>query len=80
MAYVHVAHDCQIGSQTSSAPAPRSAATSRSEDFATISAYSGVHQFCRVGRHAYVGGYSVVTKDALPFGKSVGNRPRGSTG
>ena len=46
------------------------------EDFATISAFSGVHQFCRVGRHAYIGGYSVVTKDALPFGKSVGNRAR----
>ena len=35
-----------------------------------------MHQFCRVGRHAYIGGYSVVTKDALPFGKSVGNRAR----
>ena len=46
------------------------------EDFATVSAYSGVHQFCRVGRHAFIGGYSVVTKDALPFGKSVGNRAR----
>jgi UDP-N-acetylglucosamine acyltransferase len=46
------------------------------EDFATISAFSGVHQFCRVGRHAFVGGFSVVTKDALPFAKSVGNRAR----
>jgi UDP-N-acetylglucosamine acyltransferase len=45
------------------------------EDFATVSAYSGVHQFCRVGRHGFIGGYSVITKDALPFGKSVGNRP-----
>jgi UDP-N-acetylglucosamine acyltransferase len=34
-----------------------------------------VHQFCRVGRHAFIGGYSVVTKDALPFGKTVGSRP-----
>ena len=46
------------------------------EDFAQISAYSGVHQFCRVGRHAFIGGYSVVTKDALPFAKTVGNRAR----
>ncbi len=35
---------------------------------------SGVHQFCRVGRHAYIGGYSVVTQDALPFVLTVGNR------
>ena len=46
------------------------------EDFATISAFSGVHQFCRVGRHAFIGGYTVVTKDALPFAKTVGNRAR----
>jgi UDP-N-acetylglucosamine acyltransferase len=46
------------------------------EDFAQISAYSGVHQFCRVGRHAFIGGYSVVTKDALPFAKTVGNRAK----
>ena len=45
------------------------------EDFANISAGSGVHQFCRVGRHAFIGGYSVVTKDALPFARTVGSRP-----
>ena len=44
------------------------------QDEAAVSAYSGVHQFCRVGRQAFVGGYSVVTKDALPYGKTVGNR------
>jgi UDP-N-acetylglucosamine acyltransferase len=32
-----------------------------------------VHQFCRIGREAYVGGYSVVVKDALPFALTVGN-------
>jgi acyl-[acyl carrier protein]--UDP-N-acetylglucosamine O-acyltransferase len=46
------------------------------DDFATISAGSGVHQFCRIGRHAFIGGYSVVTKDALPYAKTVGNRAR----
>jgi UDP-N-acetylglucosamine acyltransferase len=46
------------------------------EDYATISAYSGVHQFCRVGKHAFIGGYTVVTRDALPFAKTVGNRAR----
>jgi UDP-N-acetylglucosamine acyltransferase len=34
-----------------------------------------VHQFCRVGEHGFVGGYSVVTKDALPYGRTIGSRP-----
>ncbi len=46
------------------------------EDGANIGAYSGVHQFCRVGREAYVGGYSVVVKDALPFALTVGNHAK----
>ena len=46
------------------------------EDEAAVSAYSGVHQFCRVGRQAFVGGYSVITKDAVPYGRTVGNRAR----
>ena len=45
------------------------------EDDATIGAFSAVHQFCRVGRHAYIGGYSVVTRDALPWVKTVGIKP-----
>ena len=45
-------------------------------DRANIGAYSGVHQFCRVGREAYVGGYSVVVKDALPFALTVGNHAK----
>jgi len=40
-----------------------------------VSAGSGVHQFCRVGQHAFIGGYSVITKDALPYAKTVGSRP-----
>jgi len=46
------------------------------EDNANVGAYSGVHQFCRVGREAYIGGYSVVVKDALPFALTVGNHAR----
>jgi len=45
------------------------------EDFANVSAGSAVHQFCRVGKYAFVGGYSVVTKDALPYGRTIGSRP-----
>jgi UDP-N-acetylglucosamine acyltransferase len=74
MAYVHVAHDCHVGSETIFGPGATLGGHVAVDDFATISAYSGVHQFCRVGRHAFIGGYSVVTKDALPFAKTVGAR------
>jgi UDP-N-acetylglucosamine acyltransferase len=45
------------------------------EDYANISAGSAVHQFCRVGKYGFIGGYSVVTKDALPFARTIGSRP-----
>ena len=37
-----------------------------------MGAFSSVHQFCRVGHHAYIGGYSVITRDPLPYVKTVG--------
>jgi UDP-N-acetylglucosamine acyltransferase len=43
-------------------------------DWAIIGAATGVHQFCRVGRHAIIGGYSVVTQDVLPFSNTVSQR------
>jgi UDP-N-acetylglucosamine acyltransferase len=76
MAYAHVAHDCHIGSDTIFGNGATIGGHVTVEDFVTISALSGVHQFCRVGRHAFIGGASVITKDALPFAKSVGNRAR----
>jgi UDP-N-acetylglucosamine acyltransferase len=76
MAYAHVAHDCHVGNETIFANGATLAGHVLVEDFATVGAFSGVHQFCRVGRHAFIGGYSVVTKDALPFAKTVGNRAR----
>lgn len=76
MAYVHVAHDCQVGSRTVFANAATLAGHVEVGDDATIGAFSGIHQFCRVARHAFIGGYSVVTQDALPWVLSVGNRAR----
>ena len=75
MAYVHVAHDCHIGSDTIFGPHATLGGHVGVEDFANISAGSAVHQFCRVGRHGFIGGYSVVTKDALPFARTIGSRP-----
>jgi UDP-N-acetylglucosamine acyltransferase len=76
MAYAHVAHDCAIENDTILGNAATLGGHVHVEDFANISAFSGVHQFCRVGRHAFIGGYSVVTKDAMPYAKTVGNRAR----
>jgi UDP-N-acetylglucosamine acyltransferase len=76
MAQTHVAHDCQVGSQVIFANAATLAGHVVVEDGATIGAFSGVHQFCRVGAHAYIGGYSVITQDALPFVLTVGNRAK----
>ena len=76
MAYVHVAHDCLVGSRTIFGPGATLGGHVSVEDEAYINAYSGVHPFCRVGRQAFIGGYSVVTLDALPFGRIVGNRAR----
>jgi UDP-N-acetylglucosamine acyltransferase len=76
MAYVHIAHDCHVGNDTIFGNMATLGGHVAVEDFANVSAGSGVHQFCRVGRHAFIGGYSVVTKDALPFAKTVGNRAR----
>ena len=76
MAQAHVAHDCQVGSRVIFANAATLAGHVTVEDGATIGAFSGVHQFCRIGRHAYIGGYSVITQDAPPFVLTVGNRAK----
>jgi UDP-N-acetylglucosamine acyltransferase len=74
MTGVHVAHDCNIGSDVIFANAATLAGHIDIGDHSTIGAFTGVHQFCRVGAHAFVGGYSVITRDALPFVKTVGAR------
>lgn len=75
MAYSHVAHDCHVGDRTIFSNSATLAGHVTIEDDATVGAFSAVHQFCRVGQHAYIGGYSVITKDALPWVKTVGQKP-----
>lgn len=74
MAYAHVAHDCHVGNRTIFANAATLAGHVDVGDEATVGAFSGVHQFTRVARNAFIGGYSVVTQDALPWVMTVGNR------
>jgi UDP-N-acetylglucosamine acyltransferase len=75
MNYVHVAHDCHVGNQTIFGPHATLGGHVAIGDFVNVSAGSAVHQFCRVGAYAFIGGYSVITKDALPYGRTVGSRP-----
>ncbi len=76
MAQAHIAHDCILGDGVIMANAATLAGHVIIENNANVGAYSGVHQFCRVGQEAYIGGYSVIVKDALPFALSVGNHAR----
>lgn len=76
MAQAHVAHDCQLGSDIIMANAATLAGHVEIADRANVGAYSGVHQFCRVGLEAFVGGYSVVVKDAPPFAIIQGNHAK----
>ena len=74
MAYVHVAHDVQVASHVVLSNGATLGGHVLVEDWAVVGAFSGVHQFCRVGRHAIVGGYSVITQDVLPFSTTVSER------
>jgi len=74
MAYVHIGHDSILGNHIIMANAATLAGHVTIEDHATVGAFSGIHQFCRIGTHGYVGGYTVVTKDVLPFSKTVSER------
>ena len=76
MAQAHVAHDCQIGNDVIMANAATLAGHVEIADRANVGAYSGVHQFCRVGVEAFIGGYSVVVKDAPPYGVIQGNHAK----
>ena len=75
MAYSHVAHDCTVGDGTVFANNATLAGHVDVGDYSTVGAFSAIHQFCRVGEHAFIGGDSICTQDVLPFVKTVGSRP-----
>ena len=74
MAYSHVAHDVTIGDHVIMANGATLAGHVTIGDWADISAFVGIHQFCRIGRHAFVGPHSVVVQDVLPYSITVGKR------
>lgn len=73
MSYVHLAHDCHLGNGVILGNTVQLAGHVTIEDRATLSGLSGVHQFVRIGRNAFIGGCSRVSKDIPPFVKAVGN-------
>lgn len=80
LAYSHVGHDDQIGNQTLFVNGATLAGHVEVEDFATIGSFSVVHQFCRVGRYAYVGACTVIVQDVPPFSRVVTERETKSYG
>ncbi len=73
-AYAHVAHDCAVGSHCVLCHAATLGGHVTVQDYAWVGAHSGVHQYCRIGIHSFVGGFSVVTQDVLPFATVVSER------
>ena len=67
MTHAHVAHDVRIGDHVILGNSVGVAGHVTIEDWADISPFSGVHQFCRIGRHAFIGPYTVVKQDVMPY-------------
>jgi UDP-N-acetylglucosamine acyltransferase len=74
MAYTHVAHDCVVGDRVILANAATLGGHVTVEDWAVVGAMCPVHQYVRIGAHSYVGGGTTITKDVLPFSKTVAAR------
>jgi UDP-N-acetylglucosamine acyltransferase len=73
MAYVHLAHDVQLGNHTTLANNATLAGHVHVGDWVTIGGLSGVHQFVKIGSHAFVGFSSAVTQDVPPYMMVDGN-------
>ena len=67
MAYAHIGHDCFVGDHAMLVNLATLAGHVTVEEWAVIGAFSPVHQFVRVGAHAYIGGGSIITQDVLPY-------------
>jgi len=75
MAYVHIAHDCRLGDHVIMANGASLAGHVEIQDYAMVGAFCGIHQFCRIGAYSFLGSYTVVNKDILPYSKTSAPRP-----
>ncbi len=73
MAYVHLAHDCQIGNHTIFANNAQLAGHVVVDDYAILGGFTGVHQFCQIGAHVMTGVGTVVLQDIPPYVTASGN-------
>ncbi len=79
LAYVHIAHDCQVGNQVVFANNATLAGHVEVGDFVILGGFTGIHQFCKIGAHAFAGMGSLINADVPPFVIVAGNyaKPRG---
>ena len=79
MAYVHIAHDCQIGNNTIFANNTTLGGHVEVGDYVIFGGFSGAHQFCKIGPHSFLGMYSGVARDLPPYVIVMGQpaEPRG---
>jgi UDP-N-acetylglucosamine acyltransferase len=75
MAYVHVAHDVSIKNNVILANGVTFAGHVVVDDYANIGGLSAIHQFCRIGRHAMIGSYSVIKQNVLPYSITASDHP-----
>lgn len=76
MAYAHVAHDCELGNHVVLANSVNMAGHVLIEDWAIVGGVTPIHQYVRIGAHAFVGGGSRVPQDVPPYCRAAGNPPK----
>jgi len=76
MAYSHVAHDCDLGSNITMANYACLGGHVTLGDGVIMSGYAAVHQFVRIGHHAFLAGFAAVVGDVIPYGMAVGDRAK----
>jgi UDP-N-acetylglucosamine acyltransferase len=74
LANSHVAHDCKVGNNVICSNNVMLAGHCTIQDFAILGGGAGVHQFVRIGQHAFIGGLSGIENDVIPYGMAIGNR------
>lgn len=75
MAYVHIAHDCYLGSHIIMSNGASLAGHIEVQDYAIVGPFCGIHQFCRIGAYSFLGAYTIVNQDILPYSKTTAPRP-----
>ncbi|GAB4354542.1 MAG: acyl-ACP--UDP-N-acetylglucosamine O-acyltransferase [Oricola sp.] len=74
LAYSHVAHDCVLGNHVVFSNNVMIGGHTTIGDRVIVGGGAGIHQFCNIGHHAFVGGIAAVVHDVIPYGMAIGNR------